>query len=77
MFKKISRMGSQKSKLTPADLEELSKQTEFSEHEIQAWFKSFRKDCPSGKLTFNEFEKLYKDFFPEGDATEFAKHAFR
>lgn len=70
-------MGSQKSKLTPSDLKELSKQTEFSEYEIQAWFKSFKKDCPSGKLTLDEFKDLYEEFFPYGDATEFAKHAFR
>lgn len=70
-------MGKGSSKLSPKDLSELSTTTEFADHEIREWYKSFRKDCPSGILTLKEFEKLYKDIFPYGDASSFAKHAFR
>jgi len=70
-------MGKGSSKLSPKDLNELSTSTEFADQEIRDWYKSFRKDCPSGILTLKEFEKLYKDIFPYGDASSFAKHAFR
>ena len=70
-------MGKGNSKLSPKDLTELSASTEFTDQELRDWYKSFRKDCPSGILTLKEFEKLYKDIFPYGDASSFAKHAFR
>jgi len=70
-------MGANKSSLSPSDIKDLSKATAFSEREIRTWFSSFKKDCPSGKLTLEEFKELYVQFFPSGDPTEFAKHAFR
>ena len=56
---------------------EIADSTEFSEYEIQHWYKFFRKDYPSGILTLTEFKKLYGEIFPNGDASAFAKHAFR
>jgi Ca2+-binding EF-hand superfamily protein len=37
----------------------------------------FLKDCPTGILTKEEFQKIYRQFFPFGDPTSFADYVFK
>lgn len=64
------------SKLSQDELAELQKSTHFDKKELQQWYKGFIKDCPSGKLTKDEFQKIYRQFFPFGDPSSFADYVF-
>lgn len=35
------------------------------------------KDCPQQRLTKEEFQNIYRTFFPHGDPTAFANYVFR
>jgi len=69
-------MGKSQSKLSPEQLADLQKNTYFDKKELQQWYKGFLKDCPSGQLDREEFSRIYKQFFPFGDPTDFAQHVF-
>ncbi|KAH0387478.1 neuronal calcium sensor 1, partial [Aureobasidium melanogenum] len=64
------------SKLSAQELSDLQKATHFDKKELQQWYKGFLKDCPSGMLTKEEFQKIYKQFFPFGDPSSFADYVF-
>lgn len=69
-------MGKGHSKLQPDDIAELAKSTYFDPKELQDWYKGFMKDCPSGLLNVQEFQGIYKQFFPCGDPSKFSAFVF-
>ncbi|EIW68396.1 calcium-binding protein NCS-1 [Tremella mesenterica] len=69
-------MGKSQSKLTADELAELQKNTYFDKKELQQWHKGFLKDCPNGQLNKEEFKKIYRQFFPFGDPSQFADYVF-
>jgi Ca2+-binding EF-hand superfamily protein len=70
-------MGKGASKLSKDDLLELKKATHFDRKELQQWYKGFLKDCPNGQLDKEEFQKIYKQFFPFGDPSTFSEYVFK
>jgi len=69
-------MGHKNTKLRPEVLDKLIRETKFSEAELHQWHKGFMHDCPSGKLSYEEFQGIYKQFFPQGNSEKFAKFVF-
>ena len=88
----VLRTTSRQSKLSQEQLNELQRSTHFDKKELQQWYKGtcdrlppkialltrpgFLKDCPSGMLTKEEFQKIYRQFFPFGDPSSFADYVF-
>ncbi|KAM7533885.1 hypothetical protein Aperf_G00000115301 [Anoplocephala perfoliata] len=80
-------MGVKQTKLKAETVEELTRSTPFNEQEIQLWYRGFLKDCPSGQLTIDDFQRLYCALFSTssgnsnsdryGDPRPFARLVFR
>ena len=57
-------MGKGNSKLKPEVLDDLRSNTEFSDAEIQEWYKGFLKDCPNGQLRCEVIQLKIFNWFP-------------
>ncbi|XP_078082103.1 recoverin-like [Mustelus asterias] len=71
-------MGNTKSGALSKDiLDDLKMNTKYSEEELSVWYQTFLKECPSGLITMEQFEKIYGSFFPDTDPKAYAQHVFR
>ena len=70
-------MGKTSSKLSPEEMDDLTRNTHFNEKELTKWYKGFIKDFPGGYLDKEEFVTLYSRFYKSGNARRFAEHVFR
>ena len=71
-------MGNAKSSAMSKEiLEDLKMNTKFSETELSQWYENFQKQCPTGRISPDDFEKIYDRFFPDSDAKTYAQHVFR
>ncbi|KAK9770802.1 putative neuronal calcium sensor 1 protein [Seiridium cardinale] len=73
-------MGKSQSKLSQEQLAELQKSTHFDKKELQQWYKGEKEQSVverhSRMLTKEEFQKIYRQFFPFGDPSSFADYVF-
>lgn len=69
-------MGKAVSKLSKDEIKQLRDRTLFDKRELQQWYKGFLRDCPSGQLSEEEFAKVFKQFFPFGDPTDYCHYLF-
>lgn len=65
------------SALSKEILDDLKLSTKFTENEICQWYENFQKQCPTGRITPEEFEQIYTRFFPDSDPKSYARHVFR
>ena len=70
-------MGKHQSKLKPRTLEDLRSVKQFSDAEIIEIHQGFIKHTPSGLVKSEQFMAMYRQLFPFGDASAFAKHVCR
>ncbi|XP_042577275.1 recoverin-like isoform X2 [Cyprinus carpio] len=71
-------MGNTKSgALSKEILDDLKLNTRYTEEELCAWYATFLKECPTGRITKEQFEGIYASFFPDADPTAYARHVFR
>lgn len=71
-------MGNKKSGMISKEiLEDLKMNTKYSEDELVKWYDTFKKQCPDGRISKADFEKIYSNFFPNSDPKIYARHVFR
>ncbi|XP_042562328.1 recoverin b [Clupea harengus] len=71
-------MGNSKScALSKEVLEDLKLNTRYTEEQLYTWYQTFLKECPTGRISQQQFENIYATFFPDADPKAYAQHVFR
>ncbi|XP_018417257.1 PREDICTED: Kv channel-interacting protein 4 isoform X6 [Nanorana parkeri] len=60
----------------PEALELLEAQSKFTKKELQILYRGFKNECPSGIVNEDNFKDIYAQFFPQGDASNYARFLF-
>ncbi|XP_045526527.1 Kv channel-interacting protein 4-like [Pieris brassicae] len=54
----------------------LASTTRFTQHEIKLMYRGFKQECPTGVVDEESFKNIFSQFFPLGDATQYAHFVF-
>ncbi|XP_072402241.1 A-type potassium channel modulatory protein KCNIP2-like [Diabrotica undecimpunctata] len=60
----------------PEELHKLALKTKFTRKEIQLMYRGFKQECPTGMVDEESFKQIFSQFFPLGDATNYAHYVF-
>ncbi|XP_033330996.1 A-type potassium channel modulatory protein KCNIP1 isoform X2 [Megalopta genalis] len=60
----------------PEELATLAANTRFSKKEIQLIYRGFKQECPTGLVDEEVFKQIFSQFFPQGDASQYAHYVF-
>ncbi|XP_026826007.1 Kv channel-interacting protein 1 isoform X1 [Ooceraea biroi] len=60
----------------PEELATLAATTRFSRKEIQLIYRGFKQECPTGLVDEDAFKQIFSQFFPQGDASQYAHYVF-
>lgn len=55
----------------------LARSTRFTAHEIKLMYRGFKQECPSGVVDEEAFKHIFSQFFPLGDASQYAHFVFK
>lgn len=64
------------SRYRPQELQKLASKTKFTRKEIQLMYRGFKQECPTGMVDEESFKHIFSQFFPLGDATNYAHYVF-
>ncbi|XP_077283205.1 calsenilin-like [Arctopsyche grandis] len=60
----------------PEELAKLASMTKFTKKEIKLIYRGFKQECPTGMVDEDSFKHIFSQFFPQGDATNYAHYVF-
>ncbi|XP_057378074.1 Kv channel-interacting protein 1-like [Daphnia carinata] len=61
----------------PEELKSLERSTKFTRKEIQLIYRGFKQECPNGVVDEQSFKEIFVQFFPQGDASQYAHYVFK
>lgn len=61
----------------PEALASLAQSTRFTRHEIKLMYRGFKQECPTGVVDEEAFKNIFSQFFPLGDASQYAHYVFK
>ncbi|XP_043245381.1 Kv channel-interacting protein 4-like [Amphibalanus amphitrite] len=60
----------------PEELDKLTRSSRFTRKEIQFMYRGFKQECPSGLVDEAAFKLIFSQYFPQGDANQYAHYVF-
>ncbi|XP_045783001.1 Kv channel-interacting protein 4-like isoform X1 [Maniola jurtina] len=60
----------------PEPPDALARASHFTQHEIKLMYRGFKQECPTGVVDEEAFKNIFSQFFPLGDASQYAHFVF-